>query len=406
MACIESLTGHADKAIASLKHAFDSGYANFRHIGRDADLDAIRTLPQYKDFLAHKDQIERTRAAKIERGLKESFGGDYLIETDDENRLVFATTIDRQTLDEVKEKLTAQAKALWNDLFDNRFEQYVAVIVLSEKDATRMLTNAHLGGGYDSGSHRLIARQIGYSLTHEFTHGVHWADQEAHGQVHPMWIQEGLATFTESSDIESGHLIPLPNPRLGPLQDAIRKNKMIPLRKFVEFDQRQYMQQPDLCYGEGRYIMMYLYSKGLLRKWYDPSWPATRQIPAGGKALEAVVGKPLDEIEKDFVAYIRALKPVPIRPTKVYLGLTTSMAPDGLRIAGVASGSGPSTRASKPATSSPVSTASGWSTATASWPMSRNWPPVCRKGRVPPRWQVSNRAVDAQGRRAATIADR
>ena len=52
-------------------------------------------------------------------------GSDYLIEIDDENRIVFAADLDRQTLDEVKQKLTAQAKALWNDLFDNHFEQYV-----------------------------------------------------------------------------------------------------------------------------------------------------------------------------------------------------------------------------------------------------------------------------------------
>ena len=63
-------------------------------------------------------------------------GSDYLIEIDDENRLIFAANLDRQTLDEVKQKLTAQAKALWTDLFDNHFEQY-ETILSSEKDANR-----------------------------------------------------------------------------------------------------------------------------------------------------------------------------------------------------------------------------------------------------------------------------
>ena len=62
--------------------------------------------------------------------------------------------------------------------------------------------------------------------------------------------------------------------------------------------------------------MMYLYSKGLLRKWYDAYVAGYKDDSTGGKAMEAVLGKNLDEIEKDFVAYVKALKPVAIQPTK------------------------------------------------------------------------------------------
>ena len=156
LACVESLTGHTDKAIACLKKAFDYGYADFRNLERDTDLDAIRKLPQFKEFLAHKDQSQRARAAKIAEELRKSLGSDYLIEIDDENRLIFAANLDRQTLDEVKQKLTAQAKALWTDLFDNHFEQYETIVVASEKDADGMMGPS--GGGYESGSHRLVAQ--------------------------------------------------------------------------------------------------------------------------------------------------------------------------------------------------------------------------------------------------------
>ena len=196
LACVESLTGHTDKAIDCLKKAFDYGYADFRHLERDTDLDAIRSLPQYKDFLAHKDQSQRARAAKIEEELRKSLGSDYLIETDDENRLVFAANVDRQTLDEVKQKLAAQAKALWNDLFDNHFEQYVTIVVaFGERcgwndgaEWWRLLAPAIIGWS---------ARQIGYSLVRTSSPtSLHWADQEARGQIHPIWIAEGFATFS------------------------------------------------------------------------------------------------------------------------------------------------------------------------------------------------------------------
>ena len=68
LACIEALDGHPDKALDCLKKAVDYGYANFRHIEHDPDLDSIRSSPQYKDFSAHNDRYQRARAAKIGRG--------------------------------------------------------------------------------------------------------------------------------------------------------------------------------------------------------------------------------------------------------------------------------------------------------------------------------------------------
>ena len=88
LACMEALDGHPDKALDCLKKAFDYGYANFRHMEHDPDLDSIRNLPEFKDLLAHKDQYQRARAEKMEQGIKKSMGGDCQVETDDENRLV------------------------------------------------------------------------------------------------------------------------------------------------------------------------------------------------------------------------------------------------------------------------------------------------------------------------------
>ena len=161
------------------------------------------------------------------------------------------------------------------------------------------------------------------------------------GQNHPIWVAEGFATLAETSEIENGHLVPLPNPRLDYLKKAVPSNKLIPLRQFIKFDQGQYMQQAQLSYAEGRYIMMYLHSKGLLRKWYDAYVDSFKDDESGGKALESVLGKNLEEIDKDFAAYIKALPPMLRSPTNVYLGIGTSMAvPDGLQIANVGPGSG------------------------------------------------------------------
>ena len=129
------------------------------------------------------------------------------------------------------------------------------------------------------------------------------------------------------------------------------------------------MQQPGICYAEGKYLMMYLYSKGLPRKWYDAYVTGFKDDSTGGKAMEAVMGKNLDEIEKDFVAYAMALTPVATANKGSHSGHDpSSMVPDGLRIKSILPlVAASSTRASRLGTSSPGLTASGWLTATG-WP--------------------------------------
>ena len=83
-------------------------------------------------------------------------------------------------------------------------------------------------------------------MIHEFTHALHWADQEARGQNHPIWIAEGFATLAETSEIENGHLVPLPNPRLNYLKKAVQSDKLIPLRSSSSSISRSICSRPSL----------------------------------------------------------------------------------------------------------------------------------------------------------------
>ncbi|MHC4718609.1 MAG: hypothetical protein ACYS5V_16690, partial [Planctomycetota bacterium] len=96
---------------------------------------------------------------------------------------------------ELREHLTAYAGALWRDLFDNRFEQYVTIILPADGIGGTGAGSARVGGYYEHAQHLLLARQMGKVMTHEFTHALHAADQDALGQRHPIWIAEGLATL-------------------------------------------------------------------------------------------------------------------------------------------------------------------------------------------------------------------
>jgi tetratricopeptide (TPR) repeat protein len=51
LTCLYSMDGNKAKAIASLKNALDKGYRNFWWIGKDEDLDNIRTSPEFKELI-------------------------------------------------------------------------------------------------------------------------------------------------------------------------------------------------------------------------------------------------------------------------------------------------------------------------------------------------------------------
>ena len=265
-ACYQSRVGQLDQAVASLAKAIAFGYSAYSYMQRDPDLDAIRKLPGYQKLRTLQDQFQRQRADKVREALTKQFGKDYAYEIDHDRKLVFATNVDGRTLAEMKGRLTAYATAQWKDLFDSRFDRYLTIVIPKTQD---WRWGATIGGFYAQGSNMLIARTVGLTLVHEFTHALHRADQDGRGQSHPIWLTEGLATLFESSRMVDGHAVPEDNGRLNALQRTIRRNRQIPLAELVKASHAKFMEDPTASYSEVRYLMMYLYSKGQLRKWYD-----------------------------------------------------------------------------------------------------------------------------------------
>jgi len=341
MACVHSRLHEPRRAIACLTKALEHGYSDFRHMGRDPDMEPLRDLPGYKALLARKDQIQRERAEKIHAELRERFGEGYICEIDHASKLVFATNIDRQMLTELRDYLVAYATAQWNDLFTYRFEQYVTVVVPAAGDNKRLRARG-VGGYYHHGRRMLIARQIGMVMTHEFTHALHHADMDGMGQRHPIWITEGLATLFESSRLVGGHVAPQPNHRLTYLKRLAARGKALPWKKLFGLSHRDFMRSAAVGYSQARGIMLYLHEKRLLRKWYDAYTEGYEDDKTGAAAMEKVFGKPLGEVEADWKRWVRELKGPPLRlkADSACIGVRTRGQVDGLRIVGIVARSG------------------------------------------------------------------
>ena len=338
LACYHSRVGERDRAVECLNTAVKHGYSGFGHLQRDPDLDAIRKTDGYRKLLARKDEIHRRRAEKVRDQLREKFGRDYLYEIDHDRKVVFATNVDRQTLDEMKRRLTAYAGAQWKHLFTHPFDQYLTVVIPRSRDWRW----AQLGGFYSRGPHVLYARTVGLTLVHEFTHALHGADQDGLGQRHPIWVTEGLATLFESSKIIDGRAVPQPNRRLNILQRIVRRKRSIPFEKFIRADHGKFMRKAVTSYCQGRYMMMYLHAKGLLKKWYDAYTDGYEDDPTGGKALEKVLGRKLAQSEEDWKKWVLKLEPpiLHLPPKHAYIGIQLRPAVDGVRVMRVVPGSG------------------------------------------------------------------
>ncbi len=338
LACVYGRMGKVPEGLRCLNKALDCGYTDFRYMEHDEDLQPLRDTEEYRKVLLRKDEIQRARAEKILAQLRQRFGADYLYQIDHDNRLVFATNTDRQTLTELRKFLTQYAEAQWKGLFGNRFEQYVTVVIPKEG----VLDQPTIGGFYFNLQHLLMAKTIGSTLTHEFTHALHASDQEALGQEHPIWILEGLATLFENSRVKDGQVAPETNRRVIFLKRLQARKQTIGWDKFLTMSQKQFMDQATTAYPQCRYMMMYLYEKGLLKPWYDAYTKTFDADPTGGRAMEKVFGKKLSAIEEDWLKWVEQLPtpPLQLAAHHAYLGVRSVPIIDGLRIYQVVPGSG------------------------------------------------------------------
>jgi len=348
LGCVRCRLGELDAALECVRTALARGYSDFRHMERDSDLEALRKLPGYQDLLARNVEIQRTRAERIRAALRNRFGEDYICEIDHAARLVFATNTDRRTLEALKGRLTEFAEALWNDLFTHRFEQYVTIVIPSSggKDV-----DWKKGGGYYRHSQRLlVAKQIGMVLMHEFTHALHDADQGGLGQAHPVWIREGLATLFESSRVEDGHVVPVDNHRLNVLLSLLARRKAMSLKHLFNHKHGHFMRHSLVCYPQSRYVMMYLWEKGLLKKWYDAYTAGFTRDRSGTKAMEQVFGKPLKQIESEWRRWVRRRRPPParLRADGACMGIVMAGETEGVRVWQVMPGGGAERAGLKP----------------------------------------------------------
>jgi hypothetical protein len=152
-------------------------------------------------------------------------------------------------------------------------------------------------------------KRTGPELRHEFTHALHAADQHALGQEHPVWLSEGLAAIYENAATERAEdgtlrMIPADNWRLTNVKAAATHGNLIPLEKLLQLDRESFITRADLAYGEASCLLIYLYDRGLLAKFYTHYTDGYVAGDDGRRALESITGVGLESLQKDWVKWL------------------------------------------------------------------------------------------------------
>ena len=204
------------------------------------------------------------------------------------------------------------AKAMWIAYFDRKPDQVITVYLFAGKKNYDAYARRDYpdGGrpffGYYMPTDRRLVMDIETgtgTLVHELTHALIVYDFP---EV-PTWFNEGLASLHEQCSVRETTIVGWTNWRLGGLQQAIRENKLRPLGDLVT-KRDFYGRLQGVNYAQARYFIMYMQTKGVLRKFYKHFRAHHSGEGADVKAIEHVFGRSLAQIEKEFIAWAKTLR--------------------------------------------------------------------------------------------------
>jgi hypothetical protein len=314
----------------------------------DPDLAPLRDHPTYTAILEARDRVRAAPAAVPVPALEEwkrRHGDDrYRYETDPGRRLQFASCLEPESHGEMRATVERQHDWLARNLFVPKLAEYdVLVAIPAPRDAKAYFADATTTGVYEHSRRRLVTRDTGQSLQHEFTHLMHYRHMETLGQSHAMWVQEGLASLFEDWEVlPDGNARFLPNCRHNQVLRAVNAGAAMPWKRLFALDAAAFMAKSQLLYPQARSIFEFLAETGELGDFYAALCETSRGVERDGRgeaserAVERATGRPLAEVERQWKAWVKARGSVDdtIGPGDGALGIEAADEADGARIKG------------------------------------------------------------------------
>lgn len=303
LACALCQTGRTDQAASALLQAVKAGFSDLDHLRSDPDLEALSDHPTFRAIFQQLDKSQSRAADHVLELWRATYGDEhYRYEKDEARKIAYATALDETSHLEMKAMLTRQADHLTQTLFGEPPPYYILIAVPTTEDADAIFSGRdNVGGQYKHDDRRLIARNIGGSLRHEFVHALHFAHMERLGlkTAHRFWVQEGLASLYEDYQWEEdGSIRFVANNRHNTVRNRARAGRLTKWSDLFDMTGKQFMARSGRLYPQVRSMFRFIADSGKLEIWYA-SYVATFQTdPGGATAFEQAFGQPLEQIEK------------------------------------------------------------------------------------------------------------
>lgn len=148
---------------------------------------------------------------------------------------------------------------------------------------------------------------------HEFLHVLHWRSNTRTGQVHPVWVQEGLCSLIEDYDLgPGGELIPVESWRTNQARFLAETGHLLHIRDLCNIPRQRFTSSRPLAqYAQSRVLFLFMFREGKLRDWYTHFVEHYREDPTGLASIEAVFETDIEQVNERYADFCRRLPEVP-----------------------------------------------------------------------------------------------
>ncbi len=298
LACVRVSAGETEAAEAALRSAIGVGFVDFDQMLRDPDLIALRGSDTVRTVVQGWKRILDIRGDTDLKAAKESLGNDYIHIRDDDLRIHILSSFGPEATAAAHEEIRKAARFVNDELFDtaapaDRPFPWTLVILPTKQHFRVFIPFEGVGGIYDHDQRRLVSRDLGPSLRHEFVHVLHHRRMMREGQRHAFWVQEGIASLVERLDERpDGSLSTAPNWRINIARRLAEPHRLTQWDRFFTLDGTQFVTiRPLAMYSQAYAAALWLYDTGNLRAWMAAYERGFDEEPTGIEAFEIVTGE-------------------------------------------------------------------------------------------------------------------
>lgn len=276
--------------------------------GRSAAAGLDASAPDFNNGCSLPDW-DRVRVPKTKEALEIQLGKGFTVVR--RGIFLIASDLDEKRFDYVVNGVFACCRELLErEFFSKAPSKVVTVYIFANRESYVRSLREHFGmepiSPYGHYGHTKRYIVVNYAtgpgtLVHEMTHALMAADFPRA----PIWISEGLASLYEQCRVENNRLLGEQNWRLPELQKAVARSGLTPLTALLASDTGQFRaMRESLNYAQSRYFCLYLQEKNVLREVYTRFRDNAGKDPSGAQTLEAILGKPLAQIEADWLQWV------------------------------------------------------------------------------------------------------